>query len=52
MQMGVLFLLVSDLQPEGILKNLLMANAGPITIPICMKDNNMIVCKIMNVFYE
>lgn len=52
MQMDVLFLLVPDLQPGGILKNVLMANAGLITISICMKDNNMSVYKTMNVFYE
>lgn len=52
MQMGVLFLHVCDLQPEGILKNVLMAIARPLTISICMKDSKMSVCKIMNVFYE
>lgn len=48
----VLFPLISDLQSEGILKNFQMADAGPINISICMKDNIMSVCKTMEVFYE
>lgn len=52
MQMGFLFLLISDLQPQGILRNVLMANSSPITISICMKDNNMSARKTTNVFYE
>lgn len=42
-QMGLLFLLISDLQPKGILKNVLMANPRPVTISICTKDNSMSV---------
>jgi len=40
-----LFLLICDLQPQGILKNVLMANARPITVSIRRKDHNMSVCK-------
>lgn len=47
---GVLFLLISDLQPRGVLKNVLMAynhihlNEG--------YSNSMSVCKTLNAFYE